>query len=434
MFGFLGPNGAGKTTTIRTAARPHPTDEWPSPRLRHRVQRRPGRDPPPGRLHPRRVHAVRPPDRRPDAALLRQPARRRGRRLPGVAHRAASTSTRRAGSRSTPRATSRRSGWSSPSSIGRSCSSSTSRHRASTRSIQQSFYELVREATRRGSDGLPVEPHPQRGRADVRPGGDHPRRAAGQGRPGRGAARPRPPPGRAAVHRSGPDRRVRVAPGRQRGRRRRPRPADAGDRARSRRWCAPRPATSSSTSSAASPRSRRRSWPSTAAGRAPRRSRPKEPSHDRPRRCPVRCWPDIGLHLEPDLWLGQRVCQDPPRFPPRVPHRRRPPVRVHAQRRGRIWAGVCDARGAPGPGQPGQQPPAGHAGPVRQRPIRSTSRRWVDRWAGRPDRHSRSRPACGRSSPWAPPSPAKLGGAASSSSPSRRSASVGLRWRSLPPT
>ena len=37
VFGFLGPNGAGKTTTIRTAARPHPADERPRPRLRHRV-------------------------------------------------------------------------------------------------------------------------------------------------------------------------------------------------------------------------------------------------------------------------------------------------------------------------------------------------------------------------------------------------------------
>ena len=50
------------------AARPHPADERAGARLRHRVERGPGRHPPPGRLHPRRVHALRPADRRPDAS------------------------------------------------------------------------------------------------------------------------------------------------------------------------------------------------------------------------------------------------------------------------------------------------------------------------------------------------------------------------------
>ena len=62
-------------------ARPHPADVGQGVRVRHRVDRRSGRDPPPDRLHPGRVRAVRPPDRRPDDRVLRQPARRRG---PGV--------------------------------------------------------------------------------------------------------------------------------------------------------------------------------------------------------------------------------------------------------------------------------------------------------------------------------------------------------------
>ena len=41
---------------------------------------------------------------------------------------------------------------------------------------------------RRGPDCLPVQPHPVRGRADLRPRGDHSRRPAGQGRPCRGPA------------------------------------------------------------------------------------------------------------------------------------------------------------------------------------------------------------------------------------------------------
>ncbi len=57
-------------------ARPDPADERPRPRLRHRLERGSGRHPQADRVHPRRVHPVRPPDRRPDARVLRQPARR----------------------------------------------------------------------------------------------------------------------------------------------------------------------------------------------------------------------------------------------------------------------------------------------------------------------------------------------------------------------
>ena len=69
----------------------------------------------------------------------------------------------------------------------------------------------------RGPHRLHVEPHPERGREDLRPGGDHPRRAAGAGRSRRSAARHGPPPGRAALRRRSAGGRVRGAPRRVRG-------------------------------------------------------------------------------------------------------------------------------------------------------------------------------------------------------------------------
>ena len=180
-------------------AGPDPPDQRPGAGLRHRVERRSGRDPPARRLHPGRVHAVRPADRRPDdrstsptcAAASTPPTRPRSS--------SASTSTRRASSRSTRRATSRR-----------SASIIALQHRPELLIldeptsgldplVQQSFYALVREAERRGPDGLPVEPHPVRGRADLRSRRDHPGRPAGQGGQRRGPARSRPSPGGAAV-------------------------------------------------------------------------------------------------------------------------------------------------------------------------------------------------------------------------------------------
>ena len=99
------------------------------------------------------------------------------------------------------RATSRRSAWSSRSSTGRSCWSSTSPRPASTRSSSR---RSTSWSARRRAEGRSVflsshilsevETH-------LRPGRDHPRRRAGQGRPHRGPARPRPPPGGAAVRR-----------------------------------------------------------------------------------------------------------------------------------------------------------------------------------------------------------------------------------------
>ena len=91
-------------------ARPDPADQRPGARLRHRVDGRPGRDPPADRLHPRRVRALRPPDRQADPRVLRQPARRRRPGVPGVAGRAVRPRPEPSGSRTTARATSRRSG------------------------------------------------------------------------------------------------------------------------------------------------------------------------------------------------------------------------------------------------------------------------------------------------------------------------------------
>ena len=267
IFGFLGPNGAGKTTTIRTAARPDPADLGPRVRVRHRDHRRPGRHPPADRLHPGRVRA----------RTTASPAARR------------SSTSRTSAAAWTPRT--RPTSWSGWTSTRAASSRSYSKgnkqkiglvialqHRPDLLIldeptsgldplVQQTFYELVREARDGGPLGLPVQPHPVRGRAHLRPRRDHPRRPAGQGRPDRGAAGPRPPPGGAALRRHGPGRRVHArCAGVSRCERRGPHAAAARARGRSRRSSRPRRSTSCSTSSAASPASRRRSSPSTAHG------------------------------------------------------------------------------------------------------------------------------------------------------------------------
>ena len=149
-FGFLGPNGAGKTTTIRTLLDHIRPTSGRAHALRHRDDRRPGRHPPPPRLPARRVHAVRQAHRRPDARLLRQPARRRRSAYQRRPDRAPRHRPVAASSGSTRRATSRRSAWSSPSSTGRTCSSSTSRRPASTRSSSRRSTTLIREAKAEG--------------------------------------------------------------------------------------------------------------------------------------------------------------------------------------------------------------------------------------------------------------------------------------------
>ena len=190
-----------------------------------------GRDPPARRLHPGRVHAVRPADRRPDDRVLREPPRRRRPRLPGVADRAlrprpvAQVQGVLEGQQAEGRSRHR------PPAPARAADP----RRADLRARPARPADVLRarpRGERRGPDGLPLEPHPVRGRADLRPGRDHPRRPAGQGRPRRGPARPRPSPGRAAVRRTASrSRRSRGCPACSEVTRRGPHAADARVRA-----------------------------------------------------------------------------------------------------------------------------------------------------------------------------------------------------------
>ena len=247
VFGFLGPNGAGKTTTIRVAARPDPPDERAGDRLRHRDDGRPGRDPPADRVSARRIRPLRPADRRPDAGILRKPSRRRRPDVPGLADRALRPRPEPAlqgvlqGQQAEGRPRRRAPAPAGPARPRRADGGPRSAGAA----------DVLRGPARgrgRGPDGVPLQPRPLRGRESLRPGRHHPRGPAGQGRPGRCPARPRPPPGRAAIRRARADSGVRGDPRRERRRRRRSRAADARHRAdRPGRHRRPR-ATSSPTS------------------------------------------------------------------------------------------------------------------------------------------------------------------------------------------
>ncbi len=125
----------------------------------------------------------------------------------------------------------------------------------------------------RGPDGVPLVAHPVRGREDLRSGGDHPRRPSGPRRPDRGAARPRPPPGGAGVHRHACRWRSSARCPACRTSWPRITPCGCASPAASPRSCARPRSTSWPTSSAASRRSRRPSWPSTARTRSRRRHR-----------------------------------------------------------------------------------------------------------------------------------------------------------------
>ena len=81
IFGFLGPNGAGKTTTMRVLLDLIRPTSGRAEVFGIETTADPARDPSTGRLPARRVRPVRPPDRRPDHRVLRQPARRHRPRL-----------------------------------------------------------------------------------------------------------------------------------------------------------------------------------------------------------------------------------------------------------------------------------------------------------------------------------------------------------------
>ena len=281
--------------------------------------------------------------------------------------------------------------------------------------VQQTFYEVIREAKAEGRTIFLSSHILSRGREDLRPRRDHPRRPAGQGRPRRGAARPRPPPGRAAVRRRRAGRRVRRAARRERRHDRGQHPPDARlglDRAGRPRSGA---TTSCSTSSAASRRSKRRSSPSTDAGR-PRR--PDMTSEVGRRPSPVA--PAIsGVSAPlPDLRIRQRLRQDDARLAPGDARRRRPAGRHPHRRQQRDRVRVRDARRR------------ARASSTSSTPCRRSSRAWPasrspsTRSAATSStstgRSSRSSPASGRSSPCRRRSPWRRAAAASSSSPRRR--------------
>ena len=176
-FGFLGPNGAGKTTTIRTLLDHIRPTSGRALDLRHRDDRRPGRDPSPDRLPARRVRALRQADRRPDDRVLREPPRRRRRGLPAPADRAPRP-------RHEPEVQGVLEGQQAEGRPGRrppAPAGPADPRRADVRPRPARPADVLRGHPRgqgRGPDGLPLEPHPQRGREDRRSRRDHPRRAS----------------------------------------------------------------------------------------------------------------------------------------------------------------------------------------------------------------------------------------------------------------
>ena len=168
------------------AARPPPADLRQGARSSASTRPRPGRDPSAARLPAGRVRAVRQADRRPDARLLRQPARRRRSRLPGAA--------RSSASRSIPTRKFREYSKGNKQKIGLVIAL---QHRPELLLldeptsgldplIQQKFYaSSARPRTRAGRSSS--QPHPVRGREDVRP---RRRSSAAASWPGSGASRP----------------------------------------------------------------------------------------------------------------------------------------------------------------------------------------------------------------------------------------------------
>ena len=375
VFGFLGPNGAGKTTTIRTILDLIRPTSGRALRLRHRVHRS---DPVAihraGGLHPGRVRPVRPADRRPDPALLRQPSGRRGCGLPGVAHRAL-----------------------------------RDRPVAQVQGVLEGQQAEDRPRHRAPAPAGAADPR----RADVRAST---RSSSSRSTPW--SASPRTRAGRSSSRATSCPRSSGPAIGSRSS-------ATAG----SSRWTASRACATWPTTrwSCASPaRSRpRRSRGSTGVsdvvvedhvlrlrvsgaitplvqeaarhelldfvsrepsleetflaqyGDATRRRPPRRSGHDRRR-------PRPPVDLEPDLRLRQRLRQDDAGFAPVVPHRRGPAGRPAAVERRGVRRGVRHAGVARRAGRPRRQPAAGPGRRLRQPVPDRWSRRSAGRSPGRP--------------------------------------------------
>ena len=168
-------------------ARPHPADLRPRRGVRHRDDRRSGRDPPTGRLPARRVRPVRPADRRPDDHVLRRTCA------------AASTGrTSRSSSSALDLDPSRRFKEYSKGNKQKVGLIVALQHRPDLLIldeptsgldplVQQTFFGSSARRARTGRTIFLSSPHHRRGRPDLRPGGDHPR---GPARPGRLGSRP----------------------------------------------------------------------------------------------------------------------------------------------------------------------------------------------------------------------------------------------------
>ena len=131
-------------------ARPDPADRRQGLGLRHRHDGRSGRHPPTGRLPARRVHPLRQAHRRRHARVLRQSARRSRSRITRPGSSSASTWTRHASSRSTPRATSRRSAWSPRCSTSPDLLVLDEPTSGLDPLVQQTFFAVLREAVAGG--------------------------------------------------------------------------------------------------------------------------------------------------------------------------------------------------------------------------------------------------------------------------------------------
>ncbi len=185
IFGFLGPNGAGKTTTIRTLLdliRPTSGRAFVFD-IESSVD--PGLDPPSDRIHPGRVLAVRPPDRWPDASTYF------GNLRGGVDRAYRDALIERLDVDPSRRFKEYSKG--NKQKIGLVIAL---QHRPELLLLDEptSGLDPARAAVvlrgrarhaRRGQDGLPVQSHPVRSRADLRPGGDHPGWPAGEDSTGR---------------------------------------------------------------------------------------------------------------------------------------------------------------------------------------------------------------------------------------------------------